>query len=536
MQRRLWIIVGAGVLLLLAAALLSAFQGWGGRMLSTLLAAGGAAWTLAVILSWRSLKAWLTRRSARYGLNALVLSFLVTVILCLCGFLANRHGWRVDFTANREFTLSDKTLKVLQGIHKRIDVHVFYERSARDAARDLLREYTRRNGLVRAHLDDLNKDPETAERYGVASFGAIIFDAGDKIERIQALGEEEVTNALIKVSRPGKKKVYFVTDHGEKDIASKGIAGYAAVAEALRRENYEVTTLSLSQTGQVPPDCDVLVVAGAKSRFLEPQLLAVQRYVESGKRLMCLFDPRFECGLEGYLHAWGVHVGNDRVVDPSPTGQLLGRGPSAPLVNRYGVHPITKQFRLPTFFELVRSVRPWNLYNGTAEMAVLAFSGEQSWADSDVSSGQVQFGDGEDVAGPIAIAMAVKLDVSGKHPELETAVGTPNPNESSAQKDVLEAAGATSDTEARLVVIGDSDFANNRNFADMGNGNFFLNCMAWLTQDEDLIAVRPKDPDNRRVTLTKAQLGVLNIATLGILPGLVALAGIIVTLRRRASS
>jgi ABC-type uncharacterized transport system involved in gliding motility auxiliary subunit len=536
MQRRFWIIVGAGVLLLIVAALLSAFQGWGGRLSSILLAAGGAAWTLAVILSWRSLTAWLARRSARYGLNALVLSFLVTVILCLVGFLANRHGWRIDMTANREFSLSDKSLQVLQGIHKRIDIHVFSDRGSRDAARDLLSEYTRRNGLIRAHLDDINKDPETAERYGVSNFGTIVFDAGDKIERIQALGEEEVTNALIKVSRPGKKHVYFLTDHGEKDITSKGIVGYTTFAEALRRENYEVSPLSLSQTGQIPADCEVLVIAGAKSRYLDPELLAVQRYLESGKRLLCLFDPRFDCGLEGYLHAWGVHVGNDRIIDPSPTGQLLGRGAMTPLVNRYGVHAITKQFRLPTFFETVRSVRPWNLYQGSAEMAVLAFTGEQSWADSDVSSNQVQFGDGEDVAGPVPIAMAVKLDVAGKHPEFEQALGTPKPAESGSQKETLAAAGATSATEARLVVIGDSEFADNRNFVDMGNGNLALNCMAWLAQDEDLIAVRPKDPDNRRVTLTKGQMSALNLATIGLLPGLVAVAGIILTLRRRASS
>jgi ABC-type uncharacterized transport system involved in gliding motility auxiliary subunit len=68
----------------------------------------------------------------------------------------------------------------------------------------------------------------------------------------------------------------------------------------------------------------------------------------------------------------------------------------------------------------------------------------------------------------------------------------------------------------------------------MGNGNLFLNAIAWLAQDEDLIAVRAKDPDRRHVSLTKAQLGVLNLVALGVVPGLVALVGIVVTMRRRA--
>jgi ABC-type uncharacterized transport system involved in gliding motility auxiliary subunit len=536
MRGRFWIIVGAGVLLLIVAALLSAFQGWGGRLLTLLLAAGGAAWTVALVLSWRDLNAYLARRSARYGLNALVLSFLVAIILFLLGFVADRHGWRIDLTSNREYSLSDKTLKVLEGISKRIDVHVFFDRNERDTVRDLLHEYTRRTGLLRVHMDDLNKDPELAERYGVTSLGTIIFDAGDKIERIQAVAEEDVTNALIKVSRPGKKKVYFLTEHGEKDIASKGVAGYATVAEALRRENYDPQPLSLVRGGSVPADCEILVVAGAKSRLLQSEVVTIRRYMESGRRALLLFDPRFESGLEGYVGNWGIQIGNDRVVDPSPTGQLLGRGPTTPLVNRYGVHPITKQFRLPTYFEMVRSVRPYAGYSGEAQTAVLVFSGEQSWADGDVNSPQVRFGDPNDVAGPVPIAMASKLDVKGKVPEFESAVGTAKPADPGVATDALEAAGAISSTEARLVVIGDSDFANNRNFPDMGNANFFLNCIAWLAQDEQLIALRPKNPDLRRVSLTKAQLSILDIVALGLLPGLVAVLGITVVLRRRARS
>ena len=536
MRGRFWIIIGAGVLLLVASALLSAFQGWGGRASTLLLGAGGVAWTLALLLSWRDLSASLTRRSSRYGMNALVLSFLVAVILFLLGFVADRHGWRLDLTANHEYSLSEKTLKVLEGIPKRIDVHVFYGRNERDAARDLLQEYTRRSGLLRVHMDDVNKDPQLAERYGVTGLGVIVFDTGAKTERIQALSEEDVTNALIKVSRPGKKKIYFLEEHGEKELTSKGVAGYATVAAALQRENYDPQPLSLARGTAIPADCEVLVVAGPKSRLLDSERVAIQRYLESGRRVLLLFDPRFQCGLEGYVNNWGIQVGEDRVVDPSPTGQLMGRGPTTPLVNRYGVHAITKQFRLPTYFELVRSVRPWTAYSGRVQAAVLAFTGEQSWADGDVTSGQVRFGDPDDVAGPVPVAMAAELDVKGLQPELEGAVSTAKPADAGVATDALAAAGAVSPTDARLVVIGDSDFANNRNFADMGNGNFFLNCIAWLAQDEDLIAVRPKDPDLRRVVLTKAQLAVLDIVALGVLPGLVALLGAVIVLRRRASS
>ena len=239
--------------------------------------------------------------------------------------------------------------------------------------------------------------------------------------------------------------------------------------------------------------------------------------------------------MEFYLRAWGVLVGDDRVVDPSPTGQLMGRGASTPLVNRYGVHAITRQFRQPTYFELVRSVRSWNLYNGRAERIVLAFTGEQSWAESDLISSQISF-DANDMAGPVPIAVAVRLEITGLHPEDEPAISTSKPGEARVDPEALSSAGAAAANESRLVVVGDSEFANNRNFPDMGNGNLFMNCVAWLAQDEDLIAVRPKDPDLRRVALTKAQMGILNLIVLGLLPAAMAIAGVIVTVRRRRAA
>jgi ABC-type uncharacterized transport system involved in gliding motility auxiliary subunit len=191
-----------------------------------------------------------------------------------------------------------------------------------------------------------------------------------------------------------------------------------------------------------------------------------------------LFDPRYACGLEGYLRAWGILVGDDRIVDPSPTGQLMGRGASTPLVNRYGVHPITRQFRQPTYFELARSVRPWNLYNGNAERIVLAFSGEQSWAESDLLSTQISQ-DASDMAGPVPIALAARLEITGLHPMNPRSAP---PARGARRPEAMSAAGATAN-ESRLVVFGDLTLPTTAT-SRHGNGKLFMNCVAWLAQDE----------------------------------------------------
>jgi ABC-type uncharacterized transport system involved in gliding motility auxiliary subunit len=87
--------------------------------------------------------------------------------------------------------------------------------------------------------------------------------------------------------------------------------------------------------------------------------------------------------------------------------------------------------------------------------------------------------------------------------------------------------------EARLVVIGDSDFASNRYYGAQANGDLFQNAVNWLAQDEDLISIRPKSPKNRRVTLTQSQQNMMLWFGQYILPGAVFLAGALVWWRRR---
>ncbi len=532
MKHRLAILFGFGVVLLAVAGVLSATRGGLSGWPTGLLSAGAVVWAVAVVVSWRGIHEYMLKRSTRYGMNAVVLSMLVLMILVMVGFLGDRHAWRRDLSSTGEFTLSQKTLNVLQGIRKRIDIYVYYERGEREAVRDLLNEYSRRNRGIHVHLEDLNKNPELADRFSVSELGTMVFDASDKVVRLRTFSEEDITNALIRASRPTQKKIYFLTGHGEKSLEDKGVFGYATVRGALGRENYDVFELSLAENPEVPQDCNVLVVAGPKSGLLEQEILAIRRYMQRGGRLFCLLDPRFQSNLEGYLGVWGILVGVDRVVDTSPTGQLLGRGPTTPLVNRYGVHPIVKQFRQPTYFLDSRSVRKLQLYQGAAETAELLFSSAQSWAETDVFNRNVSF-DEKDLSGPVSLAMASRLEMSGVDAELDPAVERFGGDEVVSQR-TLEGVGRAATTEARVVVFGDSEFASNQSFNDMGNGNLFLNCVAWLTEDEDLIALRPKRGVSRSVSMTLAQVRVLHIFSIGVLPGLVALAGLVTTLRRRA--
>ena len=87
--------------------------------------------------------------------------------------------------------------------------------------------------------------------------------------------------------------------------------------------------------------------------------------------------------------------------------------------------------------------------------------------------------------------------------------------------------------ETRLVVFGDSDFASNSVLGIQGNRDLFLNVMNWLAQQENLISIRPKDSDDRRITLTQEQLLWVWVFSIVFVPGVVIGAGVYTWWRRR---
>jgi ABC-type uncharacterized transport system involved in gliding motility auxiliary subunit len=202
------------------------------------------------------------------------------------------------------------------------------------------------------------------------------------------------------------------------------------------------------------------------------------------------------------MKKWSIDVGNNFVVDASGVGRLFGAGPSIPLVTNYGQHKITERFNVMTFFPFVRSVAPAQNPPQGLQVEQLLASNEQSWGESDLKSNQAGFDAKVDMKGPVSLAVV-------------------------ATKDLGE------NKKGRLVVYGDSDFASNNGFGLQGNGNLFLNTISWLAQDENFISIRPKDPEDRRLTMTEAQGRLVSYVMLLFLPVGVLLTGISVWMKRR---
>ncbi len=462
----------------------------------------------SIALQFREIREGLTSRSARFGSNALLMVLILLGILIVVNIFAARFSWRLDTTAARQFSLAEQTRNILKSLDKDVKITGFFKSGDEAFTRELLTEYAHYSDRLRFEFSDPDKKPGLAKKYRIKAFGTLIVEAEGKEERIEKSEEQLITNAIIKVTREGKKKLYFTTGHGEKNPDSDGADGLATARKALGDENYEIATLLLAQESAIPADCSMLAVVGPRTDLFANEKSLITEYLKRGGKLLVLLDPGSPDSWPELLAEWGFKIGRDIVVDASGFGQLFGTGPTMPIVSQYEEHAITRDFNLMTFFPEARSIRRGENPPAGIEFREIGKSTPRSWAETSPINGleKIAFDEGKDLRGPVTLFASAELAAAA-------AAG--------------EKAGKT-----RLLVFGDSDFAANAYFSTQGNGNLFLNGVSWLAEEEDLISVRARSPEDRRIAITQTQSRALLYLGVIALPLAIFIAGIVVYRKR----
>jgi ABC-type uncharacterized transport system involved in gliding motility auxiliary subunit len=206
--------------------------------------------------------------------------------------------------------------------------------------------------------------------------------------------------------------------------------------------------------------------------------------------------------LASLLQGWGVTLNKDVILDLNPIGQLVGLGPQVALVTHYESQPIVNEMKgTATGFPLSRSLEVKN--GDKTSVQKLFDSSRTSLATTNLSSAAVDVNDPKNKKGPLTIAAA----------------GTYNTGKENSQ--------------GRFVVVGSSSWLSNGFISFNGNNDLALNAINWLSSDEDLISIRPKEREDRRITLTHAQLSWVRVTSQFLLPAIVVIAGIGVWWKRR---
>jgi ABC-type uncharacterized transport system involved in gliding motility auxiliary subunit len=453
----------------------------------------------------------LKARQTKYAAYASVYIVVVLAIVTVANVLANRYVKTYDTTANKRYSLSDQTVKIIKGLKEDAKLTYFDQGTRFQQAKDQLDLYANLSPKVHLEYVDPDKKPQLAREAGIKNYGTTIVQIGAKKEEAKSTSEEGITGAFIRVLKNKTRTVCFVTGSGEHQIDDSNRNGYSRLKELLGKDEYTSKSISLLQKAEVPGDCTVLVVAGPTSDYQQPEVDAIKKYVEESGRALFLLDPPLKFGrseiadndaLTALLQSWGVTLEKDLILDLNPIGQIVGVGPEVALVSHYESHAIVNEMKgSATGFPLARSMDVKNADKTTVDK--LFSSSENSLATSKLNSPKVDPNDPKNKKGPMTIAAAGSYK-TGKE-----------------------------NTPGRFVVIGSSAWAANSFINFNGNRDLALNTMNWLSSDEDLISIRPKEREDRRITMTRAQMNWVRITSQFLFPLVVVIAGVTVWWRRR---
>jgi len=452
----------------------------------------------------------LSARQTKYAAYAALYVLVILAIASVANVLANRYNKSYDSTANKRYSLSEQTAKIVKGLKQDASITYYDRQSGFQQAKDLLDRYTTLSPRVHVDYIDVEKRPQEARAAGVTKLGTSFVQIGAKKEEAKSVTESEVTGAIIRDLKTSTRTVCFVSGSGEHQLDDSQRNGYSRLKDILAKDQYTTKSISLLEKAEIPADCTVAVIGGPQSDYVQPAVDALKKYVEQGGRAMIMLDAPLKFGhptadnaaLSDLLQSWGVTLDKDLLLDLSPVGQLMGLGPEVALVSTYDSHPIVDELKgTATGFPLSRSLTIKNTDKTTVQK--LFDSSASSLATTKLDSPNVNPSDPNNKKGPLTIAAAGSYK-TGKE-----------------------------NSEGRFVVVGSSSWPANSFINFNGNGDLALNALNWLASDEDLISIRPKEQENRNVTMTRAQFNWVRLSTQFLLPGALLLAGISVWWRRR---
>lgn len=503
---------------------------------------GIASLTAFVILKRQAVFRFFISRQVRYGTNVGVAVLLVTGIAVIVNVIVvQRFDKSADWTGDKIYTLSDQTKKILHGLDREVQVIAFFslnptsDQLARDRQRveDLLEMYERETDKLTVELVDPYSGAMKRQEYQIQFDGTTVFESGGVRELVTTVDEQKFTSSILKVVRDELVKIYFLMGHEEQAIDNPDPnRGYSQTKEELEKQNYRVEPLSLATQPAVPADCAALIIPGPKAPLMTHEINAISRYLDKNGKLLLMLDPSTNSaeepnqGLVDLMDKWGVTIGNDLVLDRLRPAYFLfgGSQPESPTLSDFEFHQITQEVSRAVTFQLARSVTPKADAGSNVSVRSLVKTTDEisgSWGETKRRADgtfelDLSYTEGEDTPPPVSLAVAVQQE------------GGASMSSDAAVADTAE------ESKTRIVVVGDSDFANNLFFRGTGGGDFFLNAVNWLTLEEDLIAIRPLDPSQRSLRMmTPPEVAFVQMTAVFLIPLIIFLIGVGVWWRRR---
>ena len=422
-----------------------------------------------------------------------------------------RAGVAWDLTAEGSATLSPETLRVLDGLDRRVRITAFFPHDAvgRVEAATLLSRYRKATRKITFRIVDPRIYPGEAERLGIGGVGsAAVEDVAepDNVEIAQYTIEIDVTSAIARLVRGDPGRVCFTSGHGEKEITGNDQDSLSRAASLLRANGYETRSVDLLVADHVPTTCAAVVVASPTNDISKRARRMLSKYLEDSGKALVLADPSSHADLTPITKPWGIRFVRGTVLEGDEGSHLPG-DVTAPIVTRFAGGSAVVRGLGPVLMPRAMGIELGDASDPGLSAGPLAMTSPLGYLDRDDPS---DFDPDVDVAGPIALGA------------------------SSDASSVAEPGTAQARIErTRLLAWGDVGFATDAFITDGSNAALWVQGIDWLTQPEDLVTAVPNFPQLRELELTAARNRYILFLTAGVIPGLFVIAGALVWVLRR---
>jgi gliding-associated putative ABC transporter substrate-binding component GldG len=495
------------------------------------------------------IKTW---KMPKQGDNFITVIIIIGLLLVV-NFIFNQVHFRADLTANSDFSLSQVSKKTAADLDDVVNIKVYFSKNLpaqyvnlQQDVTDMLDEYASySNGKIKvqiidpASLGDAQKELAAQgipalqfnvlrnDSYQVINgYLGIVIQYGGKTEVIPVVSdtsnlEYQLTSDLKKLVSKNPPVIGIVTSNNTVPTTGDANSGSTLMTQAYAKiaDLYQIKNIDLSKD-VITDDISTLLIVGPKDKFTDDELKKIDTFVMKGKSLIVLADgveivkgmstSKNDVGLNKLLSAYGLTLNNDLITDTSN-----GR---ASFSQNSGGYSMTYMINYPLWPKIL----PSNMDKQNVIVANL-----QNIIFPWVSSITVTPKDGENI-----IYLAKSTNEAQE--ETDNFVLDPQKAGSSAGKTgqydlavyvsgkLNSAFGKSSTDKARVVLVGDSDFATDM-FTGDGSDNmlFFQNLVDGLSLDSGLINIRAKSATERPITLpdnsAKEAMRYLNIFGITIL-------------------
>jgi ABC-type uncharacterized transport system involved in gliding motility auxiliary subunit len=474
------------------------------------------------VLNREKIATW--ARTVFFFSSSAIIGLAFIAILVAANFILAKRNQTWDLTTKKLNSLSQQTRDTLANLKEPVKVLVFAADALPDTIDDLMRKYAAETPNFSWQRLNPRKEFELVAKYKIREqdlAAVLVKNPGTPQEStsrasLEALadptkGEQELTNALIRLVKVGEQRVYVLEGHGELPLEAVKVPGQTGplpnlerVRTALASDGYDVATLNLVEKNGVPKDAAALIIAGARSPYTEGEKKLLEQYLEEGGRLLYFAAPEVEPGLDSVLAKYGVQVDNGMVADP----RLEPSQPYFIVTPFFGEHEMVAALRatkMNVIMEAARSLtvlREGTLPEVKATAAVLTTP--EAWLETKVDDTPAL--DPGEKAGQLAVVTVSTRDVTGAN---------------------------TRSPQARVVVFG-SFLVLWKLFALEPNRNLVLNALGWASNQPAKLTIRPPDRDISSLEVDGAMMSNIGLVVMDVFPTLLIAVGLTIWLARRS--